>query len=139
LGILPAKALALLDQAKAASLAVGDVFILPPKHATYFDSVKPRPGLIVRVQRSGAGDPVIAYLVFGTTERVPKRRAMPAAAGEAELDEDTTFDFLEIKELPVTVLLADCKPTGRLGEDRLDEIDEKLAVSRNQTIRRLPR
>jgi hypothetical protein len=108
----------------------GDVFLVLPPRARYFRSPKGRPALVVRVQRSPAGEATLAYLVYGTTKRVPKKRSLPAGAGEAGLERDTTFDFGPRLELPVDELLRECRPLGRFSADRLADLEAALAASR---------
>jgi hypothetical protein len=126
---LSAEAISRLSSLRAQTVAVGDVFFVPAPTARYFRSPKGRPALVVRVQRSASGVATLAYLVYGTTERVSLKRAMPVPRGEAGLREDTTFDFGPRLVLPVADLVTTCKPLGRLGEPHLGALETALASS----------
>lgn len=123
-------ALARLEAFKLKTVSPGDVFYVPEPLAAYFDSPSARPAVLLRVLRSAAGEATLGYLVYGTTKSVPARRALPVAAGEGGLPKDTTFDFGPQLELPVSVLLSDCDPLGRLSEAVIDEVETALAASR---------
>ncbi len=114
----------------ALTVVPGDVFFIPKPRARYFESTSGRPALVVRVQRSASGEASLVYLTYGTTKHVPRKRALAIAAGEADLHEDTTFDFGPWLELPATELLAACKPIGRLSDTRIVEMEGALAGSR---------
>lgn len=126
---LPAEALAQLVSLEAQTIATGDVYFLPESLARYWQSRKARPALVARVQRTAAGDPAVACLVYGTTGDVPGKRAFPVAAGEAGLRKDTTFDLGPWLELPAAELAERCERIGSLGAERLEELEPRLAAS----------
>jgi mRNA-degrading endonuclease toxin of MazEF toxin-antitoxin module len=135
---LPAEALAKLAALVPPSVEVGNVFRIPEGLAAYYESEKPRPALVVRVQRSPSGEPTVAHLVYGTSKGVPPRRALPVPAGEASLDKDTDFDFGPRLELSIAELAVRCTPLGHLADGHLADLEEALANSR-QPCRRLPK
>lgn len=135
---LPAEALAKLVSLEAQTIAPGDVYLVPESLARYWQSRKARPALVARVQRTAAGDPALAFLVYGTTGDVPDRRAFAAAAGEAGLRKATTFDLGPWLELPAAELAAECERIGALGTERLGELESLLSAG-NLPFRSLPR
>lgn len=135
---LPAEALAQLVSLEAKTIATGDVYLVPESLARYWQSKKARPALVLRVQRSAAGDPAVAYLVYGTTGDVPAKRALPVTSGEAELRRDTTFDLGPWLELPAAELAEKCERIGTLDAEKLEELEPLLAAS-DLPFRSLPR
>jgi mRNA-degrading endonuclease toxin of MazEF toxin-antitoxin module len=127
---LSSKDISRLEAVKALAVSPGDVFLIPKSRARYFRSPSGRPGVVVRVLRSVSNEASLAYLVYGTTKSVQSSRALPVEAGEADLDRDTTFDFGPWLELPVSDLIAECRPLGRLEGERMNELETALAASR---------
>ncbi len=131
-------AVARLEAFKVKTVSPGDVFYVPESLTRYFDSPSARPALLVRVQRSPAGEATLGFLVYGTTKHVPAKRSLPVAAGEGGLAKDTTFDFGPHLELPVSVLVSECDALGRLGNSLIEDLETALAASR-LPFRELPK
>ena len=126
---VPPEVLAAFGVSARETVERGDVFLLRSPWAYYLGSTKTRPGVVVRVAVTSDGEPVRAWLLYTTTERVPSEYAIAMGGGEGGLDRDCRIDVRGYKEIDVASLLSDCPKLGRLATHRVEKIESMIHLS----------
>jgi hypothetical protein len=134
---LPDDILARLREAQAASIAVRDVFWLPKHHVTWFPGDHDRFCVVVGLEAPAGGGPPRVQLIAGTSHADTRPIAVHVPANTIELKEDTYFLFRYTGSLPASVVVADGKPRGRLGEEWHAALDKAVKASKLAEVKRL--
>ena len=126
---VPLDVLAAFGVSARGTLELGDVFLLKPPWPYYFGETYERPGVLVRLAHTPAGDPVTTWLLYTTTKKVPPAFAISLESGEGGLHRDCRIDMRAHKEIDVASLLSDCPKLGRLATHRVEKIESMLHLS----------
>lgn len=107
------------------------VFDLGPPHVAYWKNPKGRPAVVVRVQRDRHGVPVVAWLLYTTTQSVPGQAALELNAGEGGLREACRMDNRQYLRIEATTLEADGLALGQLEATRRQDVEALVHSSRS--------
>lgn len=121
-----------LKQVQKAVIGRGDIFFLPPHRVIYGNDAEPHshPCLVVAVDRARA------HLVAGTSGNA-SGPALVVEIGETDLRKRTEFDFRSTWPLPLTVLVDEGDPMGRLPAERHIDMITAIKTAGNPAVRRL--
>jgi hypothetical protein len=137
---IPDDVLAAFGVPKLPSIVFGDVFLLKPPHARYFDAHYERTAIVMRAQTATNGEAAMVHLFCTTSAGSPCKDAVRCRCGEGGLFKDCWVDHRHyVKHLSAAILSQDCQLLGSLPPGRLAEIEAVLQHSSlSHVIKDLP-